>query len=311
MKDNDVGDSVKNRLREHLSATGISQAQAAKKIGVGQTLLCKYLNNRYSKKQQSLEAAINRYLEVEAARKKGVNLLVDYVETTQGNMCMSVMQYCHLRKKIGLLISEAGLGKTLTMSHYALTNRNAMLITSYAGIFAENIMEKILEYFGVHGQRNTENSKMEAVIKRLTGGDYILLFDECQHWNTKHIEKVRHLHDVTHAGVVIAGNNIVVRRMKGDDFVMFDQLFSRVAIKADLTTKVKRQDVRSILTGMGMNNLDDACVDFLREIGERKGHYRQMYHVLEMATAMSQRENEPIDLQRLMTAKSLCFNVEE
>jgi DNA transposition AAA+ family ATPase len=74
-------------------------------------------------------------------------------------------------------------------------------------------------------------------LDKLDGTNKILTIDEAQHLPYKTLEILRDLHDECNVPVVLVGNKEVYSKLLGRGEAAFAQLFSRAAIRTELSTQ--------------------------------------------------------------------------
>ena len=95
--------------------------------------------------------------------------------------------------------------------------------------------------------------QMMALRQRLDGTNLVIIIDEAQHLKYAALEEIRSLTDDNPmtgehgVGVVLIGNSEVYSRLQGRQQAQFAQLFSRIRMQREYTTrKVKREDVEKL-----------------------------------------------------------------
>ena len=95
--------------------------------------------------------------------------------------------------------------------------------------------------------------QMLALRNRLDGTNQVIVIDEAQHLKYAALEEIRSLTDDNpmtgeHGiGVVLIGNSEVYSRLQGRQQAQFAQLFSRIRMQREYTTrKVKPEDVQKL-----------------------------------------------------------------
>ena len=95
--------------------------------------------------------------------------------------------------------------------------------------------------------------QMMALRSRLDGTNWVIVIDEAQHLKYAALEEIRSLTDDNPmtgehgVGVVLIGNSEVYSRLQGRQQAQFAQLFSRIRMQREYTTrKVKEDDVRKL-----------------------------------------------------------------
>jgi len=110
---------------------------------------------------------------------------------------------------------------------------------------------------------------MLGIRSKLAGTNKVIVIDEAQHLKLPALEELRTLTDADSAtgtpgnGVALIGNTEVYSRMMGRQQAQFAQLFSRIRMNRNYTTrKVKKEDVRALFPRLAEENRTKAEVRF-------------------------------------------------
>ena len=153
-----------------------------------------------------------------------------------------------------VLHGDAGVGKSKGAQkflHDHPTNAVGISITPSTGTLNGSI-KLLARALRVPECRN-KMDQMMALRSRLDGTNWVIVIDEAQHLKYAALEEIRSLTDdnpmtVEHGvGVVLIGNSEVYSRLQGRQQAQFAQLFSRIRMQREYTTrKVKEDDVRKL-----------------------------------------------------------------
>ena len=153
-----------------------------------------------------------------------------------------------------VLHGDAGVGKSKGAQkflHDHPTNAVGISITPSTGTLNGSI-KLLARALRVPECRN-KMDQMMALRSRLDGTNWVIVIDEAQHLKYAALEEIRSLTDdnpmtVEHGvGVVLIGNSEVYSRLQGRQQSQFAQLFSRIRMQREYTTrKVKEDDVRKL-----------------------------------------------------------------
>lgn len=108
------------RTREYMEATGTSQAELARRLGMtNSSTLSRWLNSSYSGDVEKVERSIEEYFRVQSEADKAAEKAApyrpagDYVPTSiSEDVCQSI-KYCQLHRCVTVLHGDAGVGKTI------------------------------------------------------------------------------------------------------------------------------------------------------------------------------------------------------
>jgi hypothetical protein len=257
---------------------------------------------------EKLRAKIEEFLAREEERGQHVELKMSFVRTSQASDALSVISFCHVHRQIGVIHAPAGLGKTVSLRHYAAENSWVKIITCRAGMSQRDVLDEVSDELGLIA-RGTCGKILKAILKALEGSEVILVFDEAQHLTLKHYEIIRHIYDRLETPIVFAGTNDIIDRMTGRKNIVYDQIFSRVGIKRRLKPQIVKSDVALLAASVGVD-VDGRrdLVDYLYGIAQRAGYYRTMMHCLRTAKVMAKQEMKKLDIAHLQTAAHVLWD---
>jgi len=297
-------------LKAYISKGGgsVPQAKIAKALGTSATVISQFLSGKYIGRVEELAAQVDEFLAREEERTRHVEKSAPFVRTTQANDALSVLTFCHVHRQIGVIHAPAGLGKTITLRHYARENSWVRIITCVAGMSRRDVLDEIAEVLDLRLVRGTSGRILKAILEALEGSEIILVFDEAQHLTLKHFETIRHLYDKLGTPVVFAGTNDIIDRMTGRKNSVYDQVFSRVGMKRQLKPTISKTDVAVLAESVGVaHGRRDLC-DYLYDIAKRAGYYRTMMSCLYTAKVIAKQKVESLEVAHLQTAEKLLWD---
>lgn len=247
------------RTQRYMETHSISQNQFAAKVNLSSAALSSYLNQKYKGSVEAVERQLSEFFkldeEAEAAAEKTASLLprAAYVPTSiSEDVCQSI-RFAQLEHCMVVLHGDAGVGKSKGAQkflHDHPTNAVGISITPSTGTLNGSI-KLLARVLRVPECRN-KMDQMMALRSRLDGTNWVIVIDEAQHLKYAALEEIRSLTDdnpmtVEHGvGVVLIGNSEVYSRLQGRQQAQFAQLFSRIRMQREYTTrKVKEDDVRN------------------------------------------------------------------
>ena len=248
------------RTQRYMETHSISQNQFAAKVNLSSAALSSYLNQKYKGSVEAVERQLSEFFkldeEAEAAAEKTASLLprAAYVPTSiSEDVCQSI-RFAQLEHCMVVLHGDAGVGKSKGAQKFLRdhpTNAVGISITPSTGTLNGSI-KLLARALRVPECRN-KMDQMMALRSRLDGTNWVIVIDEAQHLKYAALEEIRSLTDDNPmtgehgVGVVLIGNSEVYSRLQGRQQAQFAQLFSRIRMQREYTTrKVKEDDVRKL-----------------------------------------------------------------
>jgi DNA transposition AAA+ family ATPase len=256
---------IQSRLEAYILTVG-SQAKAARAIGLSDSVISQYRRSSYAKGNVvDVEGKLEEYFELldekQAAAEKAepYQPVQDvYIPTSISEDVYKAIRYCQLSKGIAVLHGDAGIGKTKAAEQYAIDNPSTAIylqvspVTGSLGSFLKLLTRALRISEG--------RSKLDMILNirdRLDGTDKVLIIDEAQHLRLSALEEIRTLSDMNimssrqGIGIVLIGNTEVYERMRGRQQANFAQLFSRIKMNREYSTRqVKKDDVVKLFPGL-------------------------------------------------------------
>ena len=252
--------ALQAQLDAYLSEqSGLPQSKAAAMIGVSPTALSQYRNSKYPGDVEAVESKIEEFLRTRSAAaqaeaEKAPYLSAGYVPTSVSEDVYKAIQYCQLERGIVVLHGDAGIGKTRGAARFVQDNpANAIYIrcTPVGGTLTA-MLRQLGTALKLPATRNRLELSM-AIHDRLKGTDKVIIIDEAQNLRFDALEELRSLSDPddltgeSGTGICLIGNSEVYSRLQGRQQAQFAQLFSRIRMQREYTTrKVKEDDVRKL-----------------------------------------------------------------
>lgn len=248
------------RTQRYMETHSISQNQFAAKVNLSSAALSSYLNQKYKGSVEAVERQLSEFFkldeEAEVAAEKTASLLprAAYVPTSiSEDVCQSI-RFAQLEHCMVVLHGDAGVGKSKGAQKFLRdhpTNAVGISITPSTGTLNGSI-KLLARALRVPECRN-KMDQMMALRSRLDGTNWVIVIDEAQHLKYAALEEIRSLTDDNPmtgehgVGVVLIGNSEVYSRLQGRQQAQFAQLFSRIRMQREYTTrKVKEDDVRKL-----------------------------------------------------------------
>jgi DNA transposition AAA+ family ATPase len=225
-----------------------------------------------------------------------------FCDTRAAKAVWEVCQFAFEEGCMGLAVGPSGSGKSETAKAYQERYwEHVILIT--ASIVTRRVGTIIRLISGDYMSGATSVSLiLEMLADKFKHSKKLIIIDDAHFLTWECFEAVRNLHDLSGVGVALLGQEKLYDQMRGktNHGYLYDQLFSRIAIKRD-RLPIERQDVRMIADGI-FPGLDKECVDFLFSKAQGKGRFRAATNILRLALKRHKQFGDPIDIDLLTEA---------
>ena len=232
-----------------------------------------------------------------------------FCKTRPSILMWEVLQYCDEHQKMGVALAPSGTGKSETVNEYKRQNRQTILVTANITTCTKGpVIRMIADKTGGRPRKNTIADTLNAIIERIKDTRRLVIIDDAHFLNWEAFEAVRKIHDCAKIGVVYAGQERLYDQMKGktNTAYLFDQIYSRIAIKRD-HFRIEKNDVAMIVNTV-CPGLDKDCVDYLVTKARGKGRLRVAVDLMELAIEIATNQGRPVDLGILGQADTFLMS---
>ena len=243
--------NIRDRILQYIKESGKSQSKVAQQIGVSAPMLNQYLSGKYPN-PEAVEVKAEEFFRLE---EKGTGLIKapGYVETSISQEVYMTIEYCHISRCIGVIVGDAGIGKTKGAIKYAQDYSEAIYITaSKACKSLKDMYRMIARKLRINENRNLFDMQTD-IRARLDGSNKVIIIDEAQHLSLPAIDGIRYFNDEDNengmqpVGIVLIGNHELRNKMMGKHEQSLAQLYNRVQIQRVLfTSNVDEEDIKKL-----------------------------------------------------------------
>jgi len=223
---------ILKKLRDFIERKEISINRIAKQIGYSASVLSTYLQGKYPGDVQKLEWAIASFLmrqeEIEAMPKE----LIPFAPITNAEIVFQIARTCHLEQEIGVLVGEAGTGKTKSAKEYARQNPDVIFIEADLSFTTKVFFKELHRKLGMDGSGGIYDLFTDCV-EKLEGSNRLIIIDEAENLPYRALDMVRRLYDKANIGILLMGLPRLIHNLRGKRGE-FKQLYSRVGIMMSL-----------------------------------------------------------------------------
>lgn len=299
------------KITEYLRAHGMSQATFAKRVGYSSTVISLYLKQNYNSGDLGeLNEAFRQFFEAEQAYSKYQRDIKDVIITSQVREVLGSIMYVERRQSFGVVVGEAGIGKTVGFEEYYRTHRAlTMLITMdrtkhSQTAFVQHLWRKI------PGNRTRKSMPRAAlliddIIYYFTNMRKTILIDEAQFLSNDALEVARSIQDQAKVGFVLGGTFDIDQLFGfGGRVPVNAQLHSRVRVHCEVNPTIQREDLEQVgaLYGVDDAEMIGWLLDRCNQPGRR---YRWVSTVLNATLDFVTDYKRPVNIKSMEQAAKM------
>lgn len=308
---NEFDEGLHERFMLWKDQSGHSANHIARMISRSAALVSQYINQKYpgsvAEIEKDIATLLHREENLEFTTAEGV-----FCNTNPSTLIWEVIQYCDEEQDMGVAVGPAGIGKTETCNEYKRRNRGTVFVTADIATRAVGtVLHMLAKSVGGTPRQQSNSALLHAIIDKLKHSRRLILVDEAHFLTWEAFEVIRKIHDCAKVGVAYVGMERMYDQMRGGDnrAMLFDQIYSRIAIKRD-GLKLKKKDVK-LLAGAMWPDLDKACINYLFSKAQGKGKFRTVLKLLKGAVKRHKNFSVPMDLTLLEEAAGFLMTSNE
>ncbi len=287
-------------------ATGITQAELARRCGISQAALSTWLRNIYTGSNEQLEAAILRFYEQEDYSRTKHELIVTdppYYPMPTSERIWPVLRYNHLRGGMAAIVGAPGLGKSSTYEEYRRIYPNVWrIIATEASGSVSALLLAICDALGILLTGKSKAAIERAILDKLSRANGLIIIDEAQYLDKACLYELAGLREKAIAadpeqrglGIVVSGNEQVWRTIKS----AYAQLFSRFNAPLILSN-VRKGDIDASIDAWARHLNLPSCPPSMRAklhaIGNEPGALRNITETFRFAAFLAAGAQQPVD----------------
>ncbi len=281
-----VPTNARDRMRDAMRQTGLSQAAAAREIGISPSALNQWLQGKYAGANDEIENKVETWLSARGRQNDAAGAMPaipTFFRSPSSQKILDTLAYGQMAGDIVCIYGGPGVGKTVSLRQYRDTNP-AVWIATMAPDSAPVVpaLEEIAEAVGIRDAAGGARKIARAIRRRVEGTRGLIIIDEAQHLSVPALEEMRSIHDATGVGLALVGNEAVYARLTGGTRAShFAQLFSRIGSRLFIS-RPTIGDVRALAAAWGVKG--KAEMDLLQQMASKPGALRGVSKVLAHAT---------------------------
>ncbi|APF16967.1 transcriptional regulator, XRE family [Caldithrix abyssi DSM 13497] len=223
---------MREELKRLMEARGWSQSHVARALGISGAALSQWLDGKYKGDVKRINEAVKAFLKREQERLQTPKKLFPFVLTSNAQKVFETARFCHIDGEIGLVIGEAGTGKTTAVKEYARQNPDVILVEADLGYTTRVLFRELHKAVGYDGE-GLIHDMFTDVVEKLKDSGRLIIVDEAEHLPYRALELLRRVYDKAGIGILLVGMPRLLTNLRGKrgDYA---QLYSRVGIATKL-----------------------------------------------------------------------------
>lgn len=284
---------LRDRLQAYKDEHGLTWQDLGAQVGVNKTTLSLFAINKYGADNRELAWKVFRFfMAAEAAQQMALQApdVPSFIKTPTSEAMTRQLTWAH-RGRMVVITGNPGVGKTATFKQYLENTPNAVLVT--ADKTTTGVTSLLLAMLTASGSLSRSGGRAYVLkmhlFDRLRTINPLIIVDEAQHLDDDAVELLRSIHDELECGLVLAGNQEVMRRVqRGARTPAFAQVHSRVSWPQHYAAPTVG-DINAILAAWDVTRPDE--MEFMRAVAQ-SGGLRSITQTLEMATLAARASEE-------------------
>lgn len=239
----DVGDAAAlaafcAEVKRFLAEQGVSQTRLAKSIELSQTAVGQFLNGKYAGDNQALAEKIGCYVNAVWRRQRRSAGAPEFAEIGVAERIFGLIRrvdsFSDIEGRIGVVIGDAGSGKSACLRAYARADAAAVYISHDSAQKITGLLDAITRASGgdvaVNASLSLARARLAEVMRHKRR---LVLVDEASSLRAKDLDKLRSLLCVRcGCPLILAGNNDLLRTIQENadktGYASLDQFNSRL-----------------------------------------------------------------------------------
>jgi len=295
---------TRDKLKGFMEMNHISQNKIAKALGISQTCMNQFLNDKYPGDVPAIERKVERYLLRESERRKSHNM-GGFVKTSIAKELLAGLSYCHSMREMGIAWGFPGNGKTETVKYYVEQYPETILVTAGPEIIRDGIIYAIADALKVQILRNKYHT-MKNILDNREGRDDMIIIDEAQFLSIESLEVARKIHDMTGSPVFFVGQPRLKSDIRGKrNKEIFAQITSRMGIWIELQ-EPEKSDVFALCSEAGIT--DREIQEYCWKTMHRNGNsLRTVHKMLKFGLKYAQKEDSELTVEIIEDVSTYMF----
>lgn len=218
---------VAEGLRKFLNNKGLTQADAARSIGVSGAQISQFIQGKYKGDLEGLVNKVVNYMNTTARQSRKKGKTPDYVQTTVARRIFTMIKQTeafsdNVEAKMCLIIGDAGHGKSVCLREYAKANRNSVYVElddtmSPTAVFAAIAKALTLDNKLKIDSSGSLRALSQRLVEKLANRMMTIMLDEAAGLKVHQLNQLRQVITVRcKCPLIISGNSHLLSTINQD-----------------------------------------------------------------------------------------------
>lgn len=278
--------SLAAELKAHAETNGITNGQLARSLGYSTAVVSQYLAGKYPGDVERVDKRVRDYLRAyQRRRKSGVST----VKCGATRKIATAIEAIRRTNDVGVILAEAGLGKSRAVDHYCEANPTSLLLQVRGWCNDKHSIEAMIaaELGGYDGKRK----RSLWLIEKLNGGGRTLIVDDAHKLTRPALQWLFDFHDETHCPLALVGIGELEKKVR-DDAQRFSRTGLLMRLEADESDEALIGHLIASLAPQATQREVAELHQLCSQVAEQHGHYRAVYKELKLAAEIKEAKPE-------------------
>lgn len=198
--------AVRADYMTYTAKRGVSDAQAAKEIGIAASTLSQWRSGQYAGDNEKVARAVNDWMETHARRDRAATP-PGYVTTRVAEEMSAIVNAAITTGAMAAIVAPSGSGKTMVLRVLADKYRGRYIYCTEdlsAKTFLVTLADAVDATVPVYRNRN-RYELLKAIVERLRGTNRPIILDEAHRLPAEVLPRIRSIYDQAGVPIILAG----------------------------------------------------------------------------------------------------------
>ncbi len=273
-------------LKTHAETHNLTNGQLARSLGYSTAVVSQYLAGKYPGDVAKVDKRVRDYLRAYQRRRKSG---VPTVKCDATRKIATAIEAIRRTNDVGVILAEAGLGKSRAVDHYCEANPTSLLLQVRGWCNDKHSIEAMIaaEVGGYDGKKK----RSLWLTEKLNGGGRTLIVDDAHKLTRPALQWLFDFHDETNCPLALVGIGELEKKVR-DDAQRFSRTGLLVRLEADESDESLIghliASLAPLATATEVAELHQLC----SQVAEQHGHYRAVFKELKLAAEIKEARPE-------------------
>lgn len=273
-------------LKAHAQTHGLSNGQLGRSLGYSTAVVSQYLAGKYPGDVERVDKRVRDYLRSFARRRQTGVATVKCAATRK---IATAIEAIRRTNDVGVIIAEAGLGKSRAVDSYCEANPTSLLLQVRGWCNDKHSIEAMIA--AELGSYDGKKKRSLWLIEKLNGGGRTLIVDDAHKLTRPALQWLFDFHDETHCPLALVGIGELEKKVK-DDAQRFSRTGLLMRLEADESDETLIGHLIASLAPQASAREVAELQQLCSQVAEQHGHYRAVYKELKLAAEIKEAKAE-------------------